>query len=121
MAENEKSRNSKENSGRFAGIPKNKGDALTLWIWTYDTQELITRSIVCSEYDRSNPNERIATSRGEDYPPSASKGAYLHLFAEVVDVMDRNLTQVDPMDIIGRLFFLPRDDDGLVHCITSMQ
>ena len=105
MAENDKSPNRKDNLGRFAGIYKNKGDALTFWIWIDNTQEIILRSIVCSVDDPSNPNERITACHREDYYSSSRKGDNLHSFAEVVDVTERKLHQVDPMEIIGRKFF----------------
>ena len=63
FAGNDKSPPKKENSGRFSGISNNKGGALTFWICTDDTQEIIVRSVISSVDDPYNPNERVATSR----------------------------------------------------------
>ena len=58
---------------------------------------------------------------GGDYSSSLSKGINLHLFDRVVDVTERNLPQVDPMDIIGRIFFLLHHVYGLVHRAEVMR
>ena len=63
LAGNDKSPNRKEKLGKFSGISNNKGGALTFWIWTDDTQEIIVRYVISSADDPSNPNEHVATSR----------------------------------------------------------
>jgi hypothetical protein len=49
--------NSKEKAGRFVGIAENVGDALTFWILTEDTQQLIARSVVRTTEDPKTANK----------------------------------------------------------------
>ena len=121
MAENENPPNRKENSGRFPGIVTKKGDALAFWIWEDDAEGLIEKYVFHSADDLYNPNERVTTSRGEDYPHSESKVSNLNSFDDVVDVVEINLPQVDSMYSIGRSFLLPHNVGGLVHLAEVMR
>ena len=55
---------SPEKKGRWVGVAETKGDALTYWILTDDTDQVIARSAVRSALDPDNPNPRA------DNPPS---------------------------------------------------
>ena len=71
--------------------------------------------VVRYAYNPYNTNLHVTTSRGEDSSPSARKCDNSHSFAEVVDMMEINLPQVDPMEIMVRTFLIPRAVDVLVH------
>jgi len=113
----------RERSGRFVGFAENIGDALTYLIWTDDTQQLIVRSEVRPFDDPRHPNVRLDVPRGEDDTASTTGDPkeFVKSFADVVDVTQRKLPTVDPIDIIGRTFLRPREIDGSLHRAEVMR
>ena len=49
--------NSKEKAGRFVGITENIGDAMTFWIITEDTNQLIARSVLRTAENTETANK----------------------------------------------------------------
>jgi hypothetical protein len=50
---------SKEKPGRFVGVAENVGDAMTFWVLTEDTEQLIARSVIRSAEDPNKANKRV--------------------------------------------------------------
>ena len=94
---------SHELAGNFVGFAEHQGDALTYLIWTQSTQQLITRSVLRPTDTTLDPNRRLPPPRGE----------ILHSYAEAVDVMERQLPTVNPIDIVGETFIVHDKDDDL--------
>ncbi|MGH3053454.1 MAG: hypothetical protein ACRDL7_00575, partial [Gaiellaceae bacterium] len=65
---------SKEKSGHFIGIAENVGDALTYWIYTEDTQQVIARSVLRSAADILNPNHRLNVRNTDENPVDVIHG-----------------------------------------------
>jgi hypothetical protein len=55
----------KEKPGRMVGFAENKGDALTFLIFTDNTGEFITRSVIQPAADIENPNLQLFPESGE--------------------------------------------------------
>jgi hypothetical protein len=115
---------SKEKSGHMVGFAENKGDALTFLILTDNTGEFITtHSVIRPAADIENPNLQLFPESGEisisDYKDLVHRKVPSKLDitseAEVVELSERNLPTVDPIEIIGRTFLLDREIDGTVH------
>ena len=52
----------KRKAGRFVGIAKNDGDAMTFWIWNEDTGNSIAKSVIMKADNTINVNKRVNTS-----------------------------------------------------------
>jgi len=76
--------NSEEKLGRFVGIAENVGDALTLWIWTEDTEKLIARSVIRSAEDPETPNKHL----DQVIPDASTSSELTPLPTHVIGTMD---------------------------------
>jgi hypothetical protein len=89
--------NSKEKAGRFVGIAENVGDALTFWILTEDTQQLIARSVVRTAEDPKTPNKCL-----DQLQPDKQTSQV------VIGIKDLNkgviLPSLDPEQLLGYSF-----------------
>ena len=109
---------SKEKTGRFVGIAENVGDALTFWILTDDTNEVIARSDVRPYDEEQDPNLRAAAA----VAPSVADGesetepdAEPNVPTVVSTKEGQPLPTFDPLKIIGMSFLRDRDVDGTIH------
>ena len=66
--------NSKENIGHWCGPTENCGDALTNWIYTQDTKQLIARSVVRTACNKAKTNKQAGTSQNDTPTNPNSKG-----------------------------------------------
>ena len=91
--------NSKEKAGRFVGITANVGDAMTFWILTEDTEQLIARSFIRDAEDPTTANKRLL-------PPDPGKtDEEKKSVVGILDVVpNTTLPVVDPDQLIGYSF-----------------
>ena len=89
--------NSKEKAGRFVGIAENVGDALTFWVLTEDTGQLIARSVLRSAEDPRTPNKRLDDLIQDENPPLQVVG--------MKDLVPKvTLPSIDPDKLVGYVF-----------------
>ena len=92
---------SKERPGRFVGIAENIGDAMTFWILTSDSHQLIARSVIRSAEIPESENRRVSFIDGLDDGHTARSPA-------ILDIRDfqpnGNLPIIDPHDLLGKIF-----------------
>lgn len=130
---------SKEKSGRWVGVAENVGDALTWWILTDDTKQVIPRSVVRSALDtkqlnlramspeddplnilEANPNsldgEIAGTSTAEDN--SIAKENFKKTIMSTADIVlpaclnpaELKLPHLSIEELMGRTFLLDMED-----------
>ena len=104
---------SKEKAGKWVGVAEHKGDAMTYWILTADTDRVIPRSVVRLRTDE-DPNLRaddacwlreVLSEQGEsgelfhdpEHPPIPDLDDYVPVF--------------NPDDLVGRTFLRKGEDD----------
>ena len=46
---------------------------------------------------------------------------FVYSFADAVDVTQRNLPTINPVDLIGKTFLKKRDIDGTLHCAEVLR
>ena len=100
---------SREKPGKWVGIAENQGDALTWLILTDDTQQVITRSNVCSAKDPLNPNLRVRPGDGE----SGSKPILFsasELSGLEVESPNLKLPHFSPDELLGLTFIRDMDN-----------
>ena len=102
---------SRELRGRFVGIAKHCGHAMTIKILTDDTQKIIYRSNVRSALDKKALNLRLDPLNINllKKSPKIIKGR------DVANGENRNMPIVDPIDLIGRTFLKEPDENGEMH------
>ncbi|MEL7079570.1 MAG: reverse transcriptase domain-containing protein, partial [Cyanobacteria bacterium J06582_2] len=110
--------NGKEALGRFVGVCENKGDALTYWVLTDDTQQVIARSAVRTALDPSRPNLRLsapASDGGEFSSDPLKIATAAELLYPHVDPSDVQLPRFSPDDLLKRSFVRELDDGQKVR------
>ena len=112
-----------EKCGRWVGICDHKGDALTYWILTDDTQKCIPRSNIHSALDPATPNLRADQLAPPPTPPPTPPPILhtTHQIAQLpVQPMDLQLPRFQPDDLVG-LTFLHDAPDGQRVCACIVE
>ena len=110
-----------EKCGRWVGICDHKGDALTYWILTDDTQKCLPRSNIRSALDPATPNIRADLLAPTPTPtPTPMPTPILHTTHQIaqlpVQPMNLQLPCFNPDDLVG-LTFLHDTPDG--QCLRT--
>ena len=105
---------SRELRGRFVGIAENVGHAMTIKVLTDDTKKIIYRSNVHSALDKRNPNLRLDPLNVSEKPYEFIKQLHRNISdGETPD--EPSMPIIEPADLIGRSFLLPKREDGEHH------
>ena len=103
---------SKEKLGRWVGVAENKGDALTYWVLTSETEQVIARSVLCLA--TKHPNLKAdKEAEVKDHNPFGHKPIF-YSAAELAgheDTESLKLPRFDPENLIG-VTFLRDEEDG---------
>ena len=106
---------STEKRGRFVGVARNVGHALTYKVLTDDTQEIIFRSRIRSAAAAGAGNLRVNPVGGEmdTTPPPILK--FRDPRADGIGETDDNdykMQTLQPTDLVGRTFLMDQTEDG---------
>jgi len=121
---------SKEKYGHFVGIAHNQGDALTFYVLTDDTRQVIVRSVARRATDELNPNFRAMPTTDdpdgpdlEDDPASAMPDNIIVRGSSDISTTPtepknedddvREPLTIDPQDLIGT--FIRYDINGVTY------
>ena len=88
--------NSKEKAGRFVGIAENVGYAMTFWVWTEDTEQLIARSVIRSAEDPNSANKRVEFNDAE---PKSDQVPQVVGMRDLIP--EGSLPIIDPDQLVG--------------------
>ena len=103
---------SEEKLGFWCGPTVNCGDAMTYWILTEDTTQLIARSVVRSAVDAESQNQRINPQVSDDTENGEGKDMILSSLNEILSVLKGKKVspKFNPTDLIGYSYVKDHDD-----------
>ena len=102
---------SQEKKGRWMGVAEHAGDFLTYHVLSDDTMKVMPRSEIRSAVKPDSQNIRAEPPKGEDNGPKPIFIKDRHPSKDILADPPRMPT-IEPNDLLGRTFILPKDDNG---------
>jgi hypothetical protein len=102
-----------EGLGRWVGVAQDKGDALTYYILTHDTQQVVVRSNVRHAKDPLFPNRSLRPDDGSGSLTAGGEASSIPVLMALSDIDPAalDLPKYSPEELLG-LTFLRETEDG---------